>query len=297
VGDSRFVSTSTRIDTLLRIEEQMGYFGPTSTPLFCSLYAPLDSPALAAVVVCSSLDADFTLNYRRLVVLARQLAARGVLVQRFHYRGVGHSYGDPAATTYDDLVNDALLASHVLLERFAVAPLSLLGTGWGAIVAASAASKLPLASLVFWEPLTSPEPYYEEALRALRIRHLLHASAARPPDERPLEESMAGGALDIFGYPLHRALYESSKDRSLTGELPPPPRRILMLRPAGKDAYRTDYQTLLSKWKTLGFAVDCFEAGRPVPIWFHGPQTLQVDEVAEDVAARIHAWLSAHLIA
>ena len=51
---------------------------------------------LGGVVACPSIYQDLFAGYRDEVLLARSLAARGIAVQRFHYRGAGHSDGDVA---------------------------------------------------------------------------------------------------------------------------------------------------------------------------------------------------------
>jgi hypothetical protein len=281
---------STRVDHELGILERVGFFGPRSSPLFGCVHAPL-GPTVAAVVLCSSLYADLTLGYRRQVMFARFLAARGVLVHRFHYRGTGNSFGDPAEITYESLVEDASLASGQVSEVASSVPLSFAGVGWGAMVAASVSRDFRNAPLVLWEPLADPSRYYEEALRARMIRHVMAPSGRPQSAASLLEELEATGSIDVIGYRLNRGLYQSSTHRSLTGELGAPPRRVLLVKPDGKDVYRTDHAMLAATWTKQGFGVDVATVGKPTPIWFHGPHVHLSEETAREVASCVRSWV------
>jgi Serine aminopeptidase, S33 len=281
------LGSSTRVDRELGIREVVQLFGSRPAQMFGCLHAPLKHP-LAAVVICPSVAADFTLSYRRQVVLARSLASRGVLVQRFHYRGSGNSHGDPSAVTYDSLVEDARTAIALMRERAHSTPLALLGMGWGAMVAATADFRLPVA---LWEPISEPRRYYHDALRARMIRHVVEPAGRPASAGHLLEELETTGSIDVVGYSLYRGLHETSRERTLTGELGTRPRRILVVQPAGKDALRTDYGRLVGTWRERGFDVESATVGKPAPIWFHGPHVRQSDGTACEVGARVHAWL------
>ena len=81
-----------RTDLVAGIEEEVGFLEASGSSLFVCQHRPL-GPVTGAVVICPALFVDQLRNYRAEVSLARRLAASGVLVQRFHYRGTGHSDG------------------------------------------------------------------------------------------------------------------------------------------------------------------------------------------------------------
>src|SRR5215469_15071329 len=74
---------------------------------FVAVASP-EGPASVGAVICSPLWAEQMKNYRREVLLGRALAARGFVCARFHYRGVGHSRGDPQAIDISSMTDDAV---------------------------------------------------------------------------------------------------------------------------------------------------------------------------------------------
>jgi hypothetical protein len=286
------VSDSVRIDRELRIRESVGLFQARSNRLFACQHAPFGE-AVAAAVLCPSVYADFTLSYRRQVALARSLAARGVIVQRFHYRGSGNSDGDGAAVTYGALVEDAHAAIDLLHENTRALPTVLIGMGWGALVAASVSRDLDGTSLAVWEPVSDVRRYYREAVKARMIRHVLEPSGRPGSAEQLLDELKAEGSIDVVGYLVHLALYETARERTLAGELGENSPRILVIKPDGRDALGTDYERLEASLAPRARSVASITFGRPTPIWFHGPHVRLADDVASEVAGRIHSWLIA----
>ena len=287
-------SESVRIDRELGIRESVYFFDSGPNRLFACRHAPLGEPG-AAAVLCPSVYADFTLSYRRQVALARSLAARGVIVQRFHYRGSGNSDGDGAESTYDALVEDADAAIALLDEHTRALPIVLVGMGWGALVAASASRRLDGPSLALWEPVSDVRRYYREAVRARMIRHVLEPKGRPASAKQLLDDLTTDGSIDVVGYLVHRALYETALDRTLAGELAETSARILVIKPDGRDALGTDYERLEASLSPPAQAVASTTVGKPTPIWFHGPHVRLSDDVASEVACRIHSWLIAAL--
>src|SRR5207253_10522741 len=120
----------------------------------------------AGVVICSSICNDFLHNYRREVELARELAANGIAVARFHYRGLGNSDGDEAAVTFDSMVDDAREATAHLRALTGVSKVSFLGSRFGAPIAAALASGEVGAPLVLVDPTVEASKFFREAWRA-----------------------------------------------------------------------------------------------------------------------------------
>jgi pimeloyl-ACP methyl ester carboxylesterase len=196
-----------RTDERTGVRERVGFLGRPPDQLFAALYEP-PAPARAAVVICPSILADLTHNYRREVALSRALAARGVAAARFHYRGTGNSHGEPSAVTFETLVDDARTAAALLGSRSRCRA-AFLGTRVGALVAAAAAGDAPL---VLWEPVTDGTGYWREAFRAQRIRDLTRTGRPGPDPERALADV---GWTDLLGHRVHDALYRSLRERTL----------------------------------------------------------------------------------
>lgn len=194
-----------------RIEDRVGYTGRPPHRLFVVVHAPCATPA-ATLVVCSPILADHAADYRREVLLGRALAALGVAVVRFHYRGWGNSEGDVSLTTFETLVEDANTAA----RDAPAGRLAFLGTRVGALVAAAAARRHPAAGLVLCEPVDGAA-YWGEALRARRIRGMTGSGDGTAPSvEMELDRS---GWFDLLGYRVDRAFYDSVRSRTLAAEL------------------------------------------------------------------------------
>jgi alpha/beta superfamily hydrolase len=138
--------------------------------------------SVAGVVVCSPLPHRAGATHLPDARLARELARRGVVVQRFHYRGTGHSDGDPAALDLDSMAADTLDAVDHLRASTGVERLGLAGTAAGSVAAALVARELPGAPVALWEPFEPATPTSNLVdLLGSGARPLLVASAGLGP--------------------------------------------------------------------------------------------------------------------
>ena len=129
----RAASRTRRVDAI-GIVEEIGFVDSGGRQMFSALHRP-DGASNAAVVICSPIQAEQLRNYRREVLLARELARQGLTVQRFHYRGSGNSDGSPADVTFETMLEDARTALRLMQDR-ADGAIALVGTRLGASVAA-----------------------------------------------------------------------------------------------------------------------------------------------------------------
>jgi hypothetical protein len=150
-------------------------------------------------------------------------------VLRFNYGGTGNSGGAPDETTLDSMIADAAAAGEALAARIP-GPILFIGTRLGAIVAAGAARASGSPAVVAWEPALDGSRHLREVLRAQRLRDLVGADEERPSDD-PFGDV---GYVDVAGYPLHRALWDSATGRTLIGELGPSQRHVLLVQ-LGRD--------------------------------------------------------------
>ncbi|MFN2390163.1 MAG: serine aminopeptidase domain-containing protein [Actinomycetota bacterium] len=220
------------------------------------------------MVICTSISADFTANYRREVALGRALAARGVAVQRFHYRGTGHTFGEPEAMTFSGMVEDALAAADQLRSSTGVSALAFMGTRWGALVSAAAARRFPGAPLILWEPVLEAKRFFRDATRARIMASVAQNKAERLTGERIIAELKEHGTLDILGYTMGLPLYETSEARTLTDELGDDPRPLLLvpLNPAA--AVDRRFTEAAARWSEKGFAVTTTAIAVQESWWF-----------------------------
>jgi alpha/beta superfamily hydrolase len=229
--------------------------GPPGERLFCYFHVPASTPR-GAVVVCSPLHGEFARNYRREVLLARALAGAGHAVLRFHYRYTGNSDGDGVHLTFDSMRADALTGIEWLSSEMPEVPIALVGTRWGSLVAASAASLHPDVTLAFWEPLVTASSFFKDAFLSRRVREV-RRGVDHPSTDQELEERLlAGEGVDVVAHRLEPALFRSSLDRTLEGELGSTPRRVLAVQVGPTGAVRADLAQLTQRWEAIGLQVD-----------------------------------------
>jgi len=179
------------------------------------VYLHLPSDPVASLVICSPLAGEGDSNYRREILLARTLAARGVAVLRHHYLGTGNSDGSPSDLTFASMLDDSLYAAELLAERSARAPL-LLGTRLASYVAAEAASRSGAPGVVLWHPPSSGAGYFRQVGRMRRVNKLAQQAGRSVEDTRSIEEELAiDGRTELAGYEIHAALYDSICDLRL----------------------------------------------------------------------------------
>jgi alpha/beta superfamily hydrolase len=206
----------------------------------------------AGLVVCSPILSDFGANYQREVRLGRQLAGQGIVVQRFHPRGVGQSDGDAVDLTLDSMIEDARAATLRLRERYPVDTIAVLGTRFGGLAAAAVAGELDGAPVVLWEPTVSARRFFREGLRARSVHQL---SAGTTAGEDPEAELTRRGFIDVLGIPVGGPLFHTAAERDLAALMAGPPRPVLLLQLDERDELRDEYRALADRWTEGGFAV------------------------------------------
>jgi hypothetical protein len=202
-----------RSDDKRSTTEMAGFFGPGRDRLFGSFTIPFGQPT-ACILINSPVYAEQSRNYRREVILSRDLATRGIASLRYHYRGTGHSDGDAEDLTFASLCADAADALGEVQERFQGLPLGFVGTRLGGFVAASVASRAPSAPLLLWDPISSASRCLLDAIKAHRAGGMI---ADRHGESSPGHEAdiWTNGLLDAVGHRVPRALFESFEESQL----------------------------------------------------------------------------------
>jgi pimeloyl-ACP methyl ester carboxylesterase len=259
-------SVARRVDREGRYSEEAAFRDVDGSKVFTVTHIP-DAGARTGVVVCCSILVEHLTNYRHEVLLARSLAAKGIAVQRFHYRGTGHSSGDEEATSLETMVEDTRAAVGFLRERAPVDRVVFLGTRWGAMVAAMAAQGSAESPLVFWEPAVDGARYFRELIRGRLVRELKDASLVAGSADAWKSELEEKGWVDILGYPLRKPMYESGRgqrlDALLVGRVGP----VLLVQFGRQNAPRPDYVRLRDQQAARGGVVD-IRFIRDEPAWF-----------------------------
>ncbi len=261
------VRVAARTDRRLGIREEVGFYGTSGEEMFGAFYRPLRGSPTGSVLICTSIHAELLAAYRNEVVLARSLASAGVAVHRFHYRGVGHSAGDTGEATLESMIGDAGAAADRLVDRVGIPPTAIVGTRWGALVAAVTSTRRGGVPLVLWEPFLEGERFFREAFRAARMSALTRGSESGEPGERPVDQLRRTGLVDVLGYPISLPLYESGRTTRLDDALGPQPRPILLVQIDRARELRGDYARAIAGWQRRGCAVETRLVAAAVAWW------------------------------
>ena len=267
-----------RADGLARVEARWIRAGPES--IFSVAHLP-DADPRAELLVCSPILGEALVTSRREVNLGRMAAGRGIAVQRFHYRGTGHSTGSETKITFEDMVDDGLAALEALEARVGSRPAIFLGIRWGALVAAECARRASGDSLVVWDPVMDPKAFLQEAIRARVMRRMKKRQGRRTSMNEEVAELEARGWLDILGYRLPASLIESTGDRSLDAILSDWKGRVAIV---GFDARGGRRAAGLKPGRSLDSVLsraDRLTAPQELPVWFSGRSTQGSRELLE----------------
>jgi pimeloyl-ACP methyl ester carboxylesterase len=256
-----------RRDEKLGLTEEAGFF---EDGLFGVSYKPL-AHTTGAVVICPAILSEYDHTYSIDVSLARALAARGIAVHRFHYRGSGHSDGEPAEMSFETMLQDAHAASARLSADVGIEQPVLLGVRFGALVAAALADDSGNSPLVLWEPALSGRTYFREAWRADMMFQINEGAKPATRDAFPalLERD---NQVDVLGYPICRALYDSALERTLVGEAGERGRRVLVLRGGPPASARVNLDQAVEELRGRGCEVDVEVLDDVLILWFQGPE-------------------------
>lgn len=171
----------------------------------CIYHPPADGAARGAMVYVHPFAEEMNKARRMAALQSRALAKDGFAVLQIDLLGCGDSSGDFGDATWEDWVEDVLLAQRWLAERHA-APLWLWGLRAGCLLAAEAARRIETpANLLFWQPTPSGKQVLQQFLRLKLAGDMLGGAGKAAMDETK-QQLAAGKAVDIAGYTLAPAL-------------------------------------------------------------------------------------------
>ena len=267
------------------VEQMVGFLQGGAGELFCSVHAPA-AGAHATLVMCPPMLADHAFSYRREVLLAVELARRGVAVWRFHYAGTGYSEGSPEAVSFDTLVADAKVVVDAAAST-TPSPLTVGGTRCGAMVAATVCGDHPL---VCWEPVADGGAYLREGFRARMIADGGQLNRRPPTRAELLHELRSEGRIELLGYSLYERLYDTLARLRLADLVSPRTRRILLIGSPTADGAEPA-ASLATLLREQGADLTTAPAGIAEGWWFHRTQQTDAEGLAVELAGAIDAWL------
>jgi hypothetical protein len=169
-------------------------------PVYLRLYQPAQGRATAGVVLAAPVGRERLRFYREMVTLARDLAAAGLAVLRFDYRGEGESAGHFRDSTVLQRVDDTVAAAAELRRAAAVDTVGLIGVHLGASIAALAARAAAADRLVLCDPVTAPAGYVTGLLRACLLQQMQHFGRHITSESQLRAALAAGGTASVYGF-------------------------------------------------------------------------------------------------
>lgn len=257
---------ATRVDRATGARQDVGFFGQDEL-VFTSFHLPA-APGEAGLIVCPPVASEFEKNYRRETLLAWNLAARGVAVGRFHYRGAGQSDGEAGAMSLESMVEDAVSVTERFVSRTNVRRLAFLGTRVGSVVAAGVARRHGGAPLALWEPVLDGESYFRDVFRASFMADMRQGPGAHPSQDQVVNRLRREGWVDIVGSTIGRPLYESLVGRTLEEEMPDDSREVLLVQLGRGQRVRAPHRHAAERLERRDHRVDVRVVDEVEAWWF-----------------------------
>jgi pimeloyl-ACP methyl ester carboxylesterase len=271
---------ATRTDALSGVREIAEYFGSDRT-IFGFTHLPAEEPE-ACVVICGGVYSAAFKNYRREVELARDLAAHGIAVQRFHYRGQGNSLGAEGDVTLDSMCDDAVMATERVVSLTGVERVGFFGATLGALVAGKLAARFDDVPIALWDPPVSGARYFRDAVRAQRMVAMsqgrAHATLADGKE----------GWIPLTGHSIPPKLYDSALGHTLEDDVGDLPRWVLLVL-FGTRADAREMEKIIASWRTRGFVVDEKHIAEREAWWFSDGPDVQA-EARDEATTKTVAW-------
>jgi exosortase A-associated hydrolase 2 len=267
------------------------YFDNAGYRLFGVLHPPAENGRLAGhahgLVFSSPFAEEKMIAHRVMVNMARYLAAQGVACLRFDYMGEGDSEGSFEASSITTRLSDISAALSILTEATSLKSIGLLGVRFGATLAALAAAKNRLDSLILISPIITGKPYLEQALRSNLAAQLAAYGNVLKDRHQLTDELMNGTPVNIDGYLLGKEHYLEMSAIDLLETDDFPAGRILLLDVSKKDAQPSDpdmnglYQKLRKADRDVTMSII-----REAPFWkdskVYSPVSAPINNVLAD---------------
>lgn len=203
----------------MTMTENPFFFTRDDARLFGMYHAPQSPASRLAFVLSHPFGEEKLWSHRVYVSLARMLASRGHAVMRFDYMGAGDSSGMTPDTSLATHVADLSAATGALLARQSgLERVGLIGLRLGAAIAALFAEQAAMqgthdclrdAPLILWDPVLDGEAYFQELLRSNLSTQLAVYGKVHENREVLQERIRAGGAVNVDGYEIGKALFDA----------------------------------------------------------------------------------------
>jgi hypothetical protein len=262
--------------------EEISYFGE-GPQMFSCLHLP-NGEVRGGVVICSSTHAELLKAYHLEVLLARSLAASGIAVQRFQYRGDGNSEGSEADLTLPAMEQAAAEARDRLTERVGETTLSFMGVRLGAFPATKLAAESPGGSLLLWDPVLDADVFMRDAIRSHAISAL--KGEGKPERiEQVLERLQREGSVELLGYEISDVFHSSIAGRKLVDYVPAG--STVLIVPFGS----LNVEPLTEVWRAGGVSVSDLQGTGREAWWLDEQATDDKNQRGRVLVKRSAEWM------
>ncbi len=193
-------------------QEYPFFIAPEEARIFAVCHKPVGNSLPdrnTCVIFCDPFAEEAAITQKITVDFARLLAIRGYQVIRFNYRGTGDSSGLFQDCTINTYLDDIDRVRHDFLKQ-SDSRIVLFGVRLGATLAAMAAAMTPeVHALIMWEPIADLKIYINNFIRMQVMSSNVLAARIVESREKIIERLSAGETVDILGYPLTTAHYQS----------------------------------------------------------------------------------------
>jgi hypothetical protein len=189
--------------------EQAGYCKVSGAYLYTVLHEVPDP--IARVLLVGPFASERHNSYLPWVRWARHLAAKGIEVLRYDYRGIGESTGAFDEMSFDHWREDARLLTDWLKRRSPEAPLVLHGLEIGALLAANVFDSGIGSGLLLWSPpANARQALRSTLLRWVGLEHLFKPSEDVRPAAEYIRQLEQGASVEVEGYQWSSSLWSDS---------------------------------------------------------------------------------------
>jgi hypothetical protein len=198
--------------------EHAGYCKVSGVYLYTVLHEVPDP--LARVLLIGPFASERHNSYLPWVRWARYLAARGIEVLRYDYRGIGESTGVFDEMGFDHWIEDVALLADWLKSRSPEAPLVLHGLEVGALLAGNAFHSGIGNGLLLWSPPSNARQALRSTLlRWVGLEHLFKPREDVRPAAEYIRQLEQGGSVEVEGYQWSSRLWRDSLELNLPASM------------------------------------------------------------------------------
>jgi alpha-beta hydrolase superfamily lysophospholipase len=233
------------------------YFRSESATLFGFLHrAPQQSTSSIGVVICSPFGYEAPCAYQSMKAFAEAIAQAGFPALRLDYGGTGNSEDlDPSTNQAQTWVQDIETAVDQVRRLTNVRSVYLLGFRLGALLATLAAERCEaVQGVALVAPVLNGKRYVRE-LRTFELAVTQRLEALHPGSAEQNAKSVAGGSLDVSGYPLFSSTLAALSAVDLAKTPPTRALQFLILDRPDLPAARPWAEALKSAGATVDYEV------------------------------------------